>query len=201
MKEIWDKKFSSDEFIYGIEPNEFFKNTIEKYPAGRLISFGEGEGRNVVFAAKLGWEVDAVDFSTSGKKKAEKLAAESQVKINYYLSDVAEFSVKKNYYDFAAIIFLHLPQESRVKLFHNAVECLKPGGKLLIEVFEKDQLKYFSGGPKNIELLYSLEDIVDGFIDLNFLTFSKEIVLLNEGNHHSGEGAVIRFLGEKEIIV
>ena len=197
MKENWDKKFSSDEFVYGITPNEFLKSEIEKLPAGKLISFGEGEGRNAVFAAKLGWEVDAVDFSISGKTKAEQLALQNNVSINYIVDDVLNFQPKKNHYDLAALIFLHVPDESKIKLFENIVGCLKPGGKVILEVFEKSQLKYSSGGPKYLDLLYSLEDIATGFVELSFLSFLKEIIFLNEGAHHSGEASVIRFVGEK----
>lgn len=197
MKEIWDKKFSSDEFIYGKEPNNFFKSEIEKLSPGRLISLGEGEGRNIVYAAKIGWITDAIDFSESAKQKAELLACENNVQINYSVTDFKDFVPKENYYDLVTIIFFHLPNELKQKMFGDTITLLKPGGKVIMEVFEKEQLKYNSGGPKSEELLYSLEEIVEGLIQLEFIKFSKEIIELREGNHHSGNAAVIRFVGEK----
>lgn len=197
MNEMWNKKYSSEEFIYGKEPNVFFKNEIEKLPAGKLFSFGEGEGRNIVYAAKLGWQVDAIDLSDSAKVKAEILAKENNVRINYSIIDFKDFTPKENYYDVVLIIFFHLPNELKQKMFQDTITLLKQGGKVIMEVFEKEQLKYSSGGPKSEELLYSLEDITEGFIHLNFLKFSKEIIQLEEGNHHLGKGVSIRFVGEK----
>ena len=74
---FWDERYSTDEFIYGKEPNEFFRENLLKIRPGKLFLPGEGEGRNAVFAAKNGWTVDATDQSEIGKLKALKLASES----------------------------------------------------------------------------------------------------------------------------
>jgi len=63
MKEFWNERYAKNEFIYGTEPNEFFRKELEILPAGKIILPCDGEGRNAVFAAKLGWKVNAFDFS------------------------------------------------------------------------------------------------------------------------------------------
>ncbi len=197
MKAIWDTRYAGAEFIYGTEPNEFLKYELSKITPGKILFLGEGEGRNAVYAATLGWDVDAVDYSASGKIKAESLAAEKDVKINYFVADLSTYTPEQNYYNAVVLIYLHLEEELRGKVHQNAMASLKSGGKIIFEVFEKEQIKNNSGGPKSIELLYSLHDIVEDFIDLEFEKFSKEKIFLNEGKGHEGEAVVIRFIGVK----
>lgn len=196
-KDHWNNRYSSDEFVYGKKPNKFFEEEINKLKPGKLLMLGEGEGRNAVYAAVQGWDVDAVDQSEAGKAKATQLSSEREVKINYHVDDVYSYTPKQNYYDAAAFIFIHLEEKLRSIVFKKAVNSLKSGGKIILEVFEKDQIKYDSGGPKDEALLYSLEDISGEFIELDFEKFSKEIITLDEGKYHQGKAAVIRFVGEK----
>jgi 2-polyprenyl-3-methyl-5-hydroxy-6-metoxy-1,4-benzoquinol methylase len=198
MKETWNTRYAGTEFIYGTEPNQFLKYELSKISPGKILFLGEGEGRNAVYAATLGWDVDAVDYSASGKVKAELLAAEKDVKINYFVDDLSTYTPKQNYYNAVVLIYLHLEEELREKVHQNAMTFLKPGGKIIFEAFEKEQLKNNSGGPKSIELLYTLQDIVEDFIDLDFEKLSKEKIVLNEGKGHEGEGVVIRFVGNKK---
>lgn len=196
-KDHWNDRYSTSEYIYGKEPNKFFEEEINKLNPGKILFLGEGEGRNAVYAASLGWSVDAVDQSETGKMKALKLSLERKVKINYYVEDLYSYKPKPNCYDAAVFIFLHLEEGLRNLVFKKTIDSLKPGGKIILEVFEKDQIKYDSGGPKDEALLYSLEDISEEFIVLDFEKFSKEIVILDEGKYHQGKAAVIRFVGEK----
>lgn len=196
-KDNWNQRYSKDEFVYGTEPNKFFADQLQKLSHVKLLLLGEGEGRNAVFAAGLGWSVDAVDFSETARDKALKLAEEKSVEINYVLSEITEFT-PKNKYDCIALIYLHLPPEIREQLHDKIQTWLNPNGTIILEAFDKDQLKYNSGGPKNIDLLYSLEDIFTDFQDLSIKTFSKEIITLTEGKHHSGSGVVIRYTGTKD---
>ena len=197
MQEQWNKRYSETNYLYGKEPNLFLKEQIEKLNPGKLLLLGEGDGRNSVFAAKLGWRVDAFDFSQSAKEKALKYAEKENVSINYYVQDLETAELKENNYDAVGIIFLHLPEDLREIVHHKALKSLKPNGVVIIEVFEKEQLKYGSGGPKDIDMLYSLEDIYTDFSELNVQKFTKERIILKEGPLHSGPAAVIRFLAQK----
>lgn len=197
MSEFWNKRYAEDEYAYGKKPNEFLKGELEQLQPGKILFLGEGEGRNSIYAATLGWDVDAVDASSEGKKKADKLAEENHVKINYAVGDLADYLCKQNYYDAVALIFLHLEEPLRNKVYRMATDALKSGGRIILESFDQDQLKFDSGGPREAERLYSLEDIVNDFIDLDFVKMSKEIVELDEGKFHEGKGSVVRFVGIK----
>ena len=80
--ERWNDRYSNEEFAYGENPNNYLKEQLEKLPAGNILFPAEGEGRNAVFAAKLGWAVSAFDISDKGKKKALQLAAKNNVNID-----------------------------------------------------------------------------------------------------------------------
>ena len=62
-KEMWNERYSADEYAYGTSPNEFFRKNIEQLPPGKILLPGDGEGRNAVYAAALGWDVTAFDMS------------------------------------------------------------------------------------------------------------------------------------------
>lgn len=198
MLDKWNERFSEEGYAYGKEPNAFFKEEIDKMKPGRLLLAAEGEGRNAVYAARQGWQVDCYDYSEAGKEKALKLAKENNTSINYTVQDLEDFSPREDYYDAAAIIYMHLPEELRTKVNRKIISSLKTGGRVIIEVFEKEQAEKTSGGPKDPELLYSLEEIVNEFADLDFQQLSKEVIELNEGKYHQGEAVVIRFTGTKE---
>ena len=195
--EFWDERYSSIEFVYGTEPNIFFKDELDKLKSGNILLPGEGEGRNAVYAALNGWTVDALDFSTIAKQKALKLAEENSVSINYEITDLSKFKPKSNYYDAAAIIFLHLNPKIRSDVHSKVVDSLKTGGTLILEVYEKEQLGKDSGGPQNIDMLYSKEELKNDFNNMKIIGLEKKIINLNESEHHKGEAAILRLIAIK----
>jgi SAM-dependent methyltransferase len=197
-KEFWNDRFSTEEYIYGTEPNEFFKEQVSSIKPGKILLPAEGEGRNAVYAASLGWSVDAVDFSEVAKQKALKLAESKSVHINYFISDLSEFYYPLNHYDVIGIFFLHLPSEIRLNVHSKFVTSLKSGGRIILEVFNKNQINNTSGGPKDLDLLYDEQDILDSFQRLDNLLLESLTINLNEGNHHQGKADVIRYVGIKK---
>lgn len=195
---FWDERYSSKEYVYGTEPNQFFKEQIDKFSSpGILLMPGEGEGRNAVYAAKLGWQVDAFDQSINAQKKALKLAKNYEMNISYQVTDLTKFYIEKNKYDAAAIIFVHFNSEQRSVFHQRIMDSLKPGGKIILESFSKNQLGKSSGGPQDLGMLYSFEDIKDDFKEMRTILLEEKNVFIKEGEKHSGEACVIRYVGEK----
>ncbi len=198
MKEFWDERFAGKEFAYGQKPNEYFRQFIDWHEPGKILLPADGEGRNGVYAAKKGWTVDIVDFSVEAKKKAIKLATEQKVNINYSLDNVLNHAYPEEDYDAVAVIFLHLLNIER-KAFHKEVESsLKRGGYLIMEIFSKNQLGRKTGGPQVPELLYSTEQLINDFSNIEIVRCEEQIKNLNEGHYHKGEASVINFLGMKK---
>ncbi|MDB4303160.1 class I SAM-dependent methyltransferase [Desulfosarcina sp.] len=203
MKEFWDSRYSEKEYAYGIEPNEFFKKTLAKLQLkGNILFPAEGEGRNAVFAAKMGLQVNAFDLSEEGKKKANQLAKSNNVKINYSVGELSEQAYEENSFATIVLIFAHFPPPLRLKMHQQLSKLLKPNGIIIIEGFSKNQMKFhetnpLAGGPRNMDMLFSKEEIKNDFPGFEILQLKEEVVELNEGNYHKGKSSVIQFVGRK----
>ena len=196
-KQFWDDRYSSGNYIYGTQPNRFFKEKIDQLEPGRLLLPAEGEGRNAIYAAREGWQVDAFDISEKGRKKALELAKRNHVTINYSISKYDDYEIKKDFYDGIALVYAHLHKSRRRGVHHKLVAGLKPGGHLILEAFSKEQLGNNSGGPQDLEMLYDLDELLGDFEELK-IKHADEIELeLKEGNHHEGTANVIRVFAQK----
>ncbi len=194
---FWDDRFSSTDYVYGTEPNKFFKEQIDKLSPGKILLLGEGEGRNGVYAAKNKWAVFAIDYSNVAKNKAIELAEKNQVKINYHVQSLSTYIPEKNKFNVAALIFLHLNPSDRKNLHRRMISSLLPGGMVILEVFEKEQLGKTSGGPQNYDMLYSLDEVKNDFKTLKTILLKKEIIFLNESDKHKGDASIITYVGKK----
>ncbi|MBK9292126.1 MAG: class I SAM-dependent methyltransferase [Bacteroidetes bacterium] len=198
MKALWDARFAGDEYVYGTAPNRFFAAQIVQTEPGRLLLPGEGEGRNAVFAALKGWQVDAIDFSHEARKKALALAEQSGTKLqNYLVCDLAEATLPENSYDAAAEIFVHLPPELRKQWHRKLSGSIRPGGRLIIEAYHRDQLSYGTGGPQHPDLLYTAHLLASDFPDFEMLMLDETVDTLNEGLLHQGLSALVRLVAVK----
>jgi SAM-dependent methyltransferase len=203
MKEFWNERYDKEDFAYGIEPNNFLKEQLPLLPKGNLLLPAEGEGRNAIFAAKLGWQVFAFDLSFEGKKKADLLAQNNQVIIDYQVGEFEEISFKDKQFDAIALIYAHFSAETKSNYHQKLVQYLNKGGIIIFEAFSKSHLKYNTenpevGGPKDIGMLFSKEEILDDFNGFEVILLEEKEVQLNEGNFHKGTGSVIRFVGKKK---
>lgn len=198
MKSFWDSRYSLPQYAYGIEPNAFLAGQLRKLKPGKLLLPMEGEGRNAVFAAKEGWIVDAFDFSEAAQRKAEKLAAEAGVTINYSISDASRFQAAEGSYDAVAMIFAHLPPEIRNGFHRKLIDALRPGGVFLLEAFTPQQLNYQSGGPRQYEMLYTAQMLQQDFSDLRIEFLEETETTLEEGPFHSGKAAVVQLIAIKK---
>lgn len=195
MKTFWNERYAQKEYVYGRDANEFFKEKLRTLKPGKLLLPCDGEGRNAVFASKLGWQVTAFDASKEAKKKAMKLAEEHQVDINYFIADVNDVELEQKF-DTIALIYAHFPSNLRKKFHNKLIKWLKPDALVIIEAFHKDQLGKASGGPKDIDLLYAKKDLEDDFKDLRIIESNKFSVSLAEGNYHSGLANVVRLVAK-----
>ena len=194
---FWNERYSQSEFVYGEGPNIFFAEELSKLMPGTIILPCDGEGRNAVYAATKGWNVQAFDLSEAGKLKADHLALKYGVEIDFQIMDAEFASFSDESTDVVALIYAHLPPEVRKTLHLNSIKWLKPGGKVILEVFCPDQLNNSSGGPKDLNLLYTKEMLSDDFKDLKIELLEYKKIELNEGKFHKGIAAVIRMIASK----
>jgi rhodanese-related sulfurtransferase len=199
LSEFWDRMYGIEGYLYGREPNVFLKQTLEKLKPGRLLLPAEGEGRNAVYGAAHGWQVDAFDITPVGQKKALRLASELGVKIEYKLADFGSPGLDSEAYDAVALIYTHVPPEVR-RPGHLAIcKSLKKGGIVIVEAFCPAHLELKSGfGPTTADILYTTEMLKQDFSALSIELLEEKKITLNEGRH-LGEGVVVRMLARKPL--
>ena len=203
MKNIWDDKYSVEEYVYGTSPNDYFKYAIGHFlPSGKLFLPGEGEGRNAVYAAQKGLDVVAYDQSTEGKNKAIKLAQTAGVAIDYRVGNLLNLPFEKESFDAAALIFAHFSHDIRSEYHTFIADLVKRGGLIIVEGFSVQHTDYQQknpsiGGPRNVEMLYTIEMMQNDFINFTPIELLETETELSEGIGHNGVGKVVRFIGRK----
>jgi Methyltransferase domain len=202
-KAHWNLRFAEEEYAYGTEPNVFFAECLEKYNlSGDILFPNEGEGRNAVYAARKGLNVSAFDMSEEGKKKALKLARDNDVEVNYVLGEFSECEYEEESFDAIVLVFAHYPSSVRKEYHKKLITYLKKNGLIILVGFSEEHLEYNSinpsaGGPKNIKVLYSLNQVKNDFAELETQELNEDIVVLAEGAYHKGESSVITFVGKR----
>lgn len=96
---MWDNRYSGDAYAYGTEPNNFLASMIDNLPPGNVPCLGEGEGRNAVWLARQGRAVTAVDLSSVGLEKAQRLAGAQGVEITTIHVNLSEFEIGADRWD------------------------------------------------------------------------------------------------------
>jgi cyclopropane fatty-acyl-phospholipid synthase-like methyltransferase len=194
--ERWEGRFGADGYLFGTEPNAFLAAQRERLPKrGRALSVADGEGRNGVWLAEQGLDVTSIDFSPTGQAKARRLAAARGVTITTELVDLATWSWPADTFDVVVAIFAQ--PIAATTLFAGLRRAVKPGGLVLIEGYTPKQLTYKTGGPSDVERLYTramYETAFAGFTESLINEYDAEVY---EGDGHGGMSALIDFIGVK----
>lgn len=197
--ERWQGRFAASDYVFGTQPNAFLKSQAPLLRAGaRALAVADGEGRNGVWLAEQGLVVTAVDFSPNGQAKALKLAAERGVSIETQLSDLADWEWPENTFDVVAAIFIQFcAPPVREKLFAGIRRTLKSAGLLLMQGYRPEQLAYKTGGPSQIENLYTSELLRRYFGDWEIVQLKEHDSAISEGSGHGGMSALIDLVARK----
>ncbi len=197
--ERWNRRFSAEGFVFGTEPNAFLASQRSRLAPGmRALCVADGEGRNSVWLARQGLHVTAFDFSPVGLAKARRLAQQAGVDVDYRLSDVADWDWDAARYDVIAAIFVQFtPPPARSRMFAGMARALKPGGLLLLEGYRPEQLRYGTGGPKQVENLYTEALLRESFASLEIVHLASYDAEVDEGGGHQGMSALIDLVARR----
>ncbi len=201
-KNMWDSRYKNTEYAYGKTPNLFFKEWLGKFEPGAILLPADGEGRNGVFAAQQGWKVTSMDLSAEGRLKALELAKERQVAIDYVVGDLEQLTFPAASFDAMALIYAHFAAGKKSALHRKLNNFLKPGGIVIFEAFSKAHIHLNLadpkvGGPRDLDMLFSQAEIMADFEHYDIILLEEAETPLAEGIHHTGKGAVVRFVGRK----
>lgn len=201
-KEKWNNRYSEANFAYGKSPNLFFQQWLPQFKPARILMPADGEGRNGVYAATLGWQVTSFDLSVAGKTKALHLAQAQNVELEYIVGDFANIDFDKESFDAIGLIYAHFPATHKAAFHQKLHEYLKPGGVVIFEGFSKKHLPFKQanpnvGGPGDMDVAFSIEELKAFFPAYETEVLEETIVDLEEGKYHKGKGSVVRFIGKK----
>ncbi|HIJ80428.1 MAG TPA: class I SAM-dependent methyltransferase [Desulfuromonadales bacterium] len=196
----WDERYNEPGYSYGTDPNDFLVSVAETItPGGRILCLAEGEGRNAVYLASLGYDVIGVDGSEVGLRKAQALAAVRGVTITTIHADLGTFEIGTEQWDGIIACYCHVPLAIRIPLHNSAVRGLKQGGVFMLEAFSKEQLAYNTGGPQSLDMLMSLADVKRELAGLELRHAVKLEREVREGSRHTGLASVIQIVGIKPV--
>jgi len=194
---MWNDRYSTEDYVYGTTPNDFLVSVIDRVPRGRILCLAEGEGRNAVYLAKQGCSVLAVDSSSVGMAKAQKLAAKADVRIETMVADLADLALAPAAWDAVVSIFCHLPSAVRRELHRKVVGGLRRGGVLVLEAYTPAQLKLRTGGPPSKDMMMTLDSLrqeLAGLVFEHAVELERDVI---EGKLHTGRGAVVQLIAVK----
>jgi SAM-dependent methyltransferase len=173
----WEERYATPEYVFGKEPTEFLKENVDllfKTSGGataRALVLAMGEGRNAVFLAQHGFEVEGCDISTHALEKAQRLAEERSVSLKTFQADLENYQLPRETYD-VVVCFYYLQRN----LIPQMKAALRPGGMIIMETYTRDNLKYGLSGPKNPDYLLDSNELLRLFSDLKVILYREMVV-------------------------
>ncbi|MGZ5882081.1 MAG: class I SAM-dependent methyltransferase [Xanthobacteraceae bacterium] len=197
--ERWEGRYRVPDYVFGKEPNYFLVSCKALLPrSGKVLAVADGEGRNGIWLAEQGLEVLSLDFSPSAQQKARALAKQRGVTLTVAQADVHTWAYPEAAFDVVVEIFTQFstPAE-RAKKWAGMRKALKRGGLLIIQGYTPKQLQYGTGGPKQVENLYTRAMLEEAFRDFRDMKIVEEEIEIYEGTSHGGMSAVINLTARK----
>ncbi len=173
----WNKRYSAREYIYGKRPLKFLEEKLGLLVKGKALVLAMGEGRNAVFLAENGFDVDGCDVSDKAIEKSKLFARERGVTLNAFVADLEEYKIPANTYDLITCFYY-----TQIDLIPQIKEALKKGGMVIFETYSIDQLKYGKDapGPKNPAYLLKHNELLDLFRDFHIIFYREGEIAENK---------------------
>ena len=198
-REVWDARYGGSEYVFGTRPNLFLASQDHYLaPGTRVLAVADGEGRNGVWLAERGCKVRSIDISPVAIEKAQKLALERNVHIDFEIADVMQWEWPGQAFDVVACIFIQFASpRMRSQLFSGFWHALVPGGVVILQGYGVKQMQYTSGGPRQIDNLYTPQMLREAFAEWEILLLRDYEALLDEGPRHRGMAALVDLVARK----
>lgn len=149
-------------------PSPFLASVIDEIPRGCALDVAAGHGREAVFLALHGFDVEAWDHAPEALAKAETLAARNGVTITTREKNLEARSIEVPEGAFALVTcfrFLHRP------LLPKLERAVAPGGHLVYETFRIGQAKF--GRPKSPKYLFQDGELARTFPSLEVVRYEE----------------------------
>lgn len=159
----WIKKYETERYVYTKDVNQFVVELTEGLTPGTAIDLAGGEGRNAVWLAEKGWQVENIDFAQNALDKCALLAKERGVdaKVLTTCASALDFTSQLAPVDLVVVAYLHIYSHQFAVAMQNAVAALKPGGTLMGVWHALENIQHNSHGPQNPDTLPSVESLTE----------------------------------------
>jgi 2-polyprenyl-3-methyl-5-hydroxy-6-metoxy-1,4-benzoquinol methylase len=196
---MWNERYATDDYLFGREPNDYLRSHAGLIrPGGCVLCVADGEGRNSVWLAQQGLQVEAFDIAENGVAKARKLAAKAGVVVDFHVADCDQWAWGDASHDAVVAVFVQFADPPmRARLFAHMARALKPGGLLILQGYTPRQLDFKTGGPGVLSHLYMAEMLRESFAALQIIELRDYEAELTEGARHTGRSALVGLVARK----
>lgn len=196
---FWDARYDRPDYLFGEGPNAFLAAQAGRLKPGMAaLAIADGEGRNGVWLAQRGLTVTTTDISPMAVEKARRLAAARGVALDAQVADLDDWAWPTQAFDAVVAIFIQFaPPETRARLFQRVKAAVRPGGLVLMQGYRPEQLAHGTGGPSQVENLYTEALLRDAFADFDILDLRVHDSRISEGEGHDGLSALIDLVARR----
>lgn len=172
-KEKWDAKYIKKPIL--LKPrdsSENLKNFITTCNGKKALDLACGAGKNTIFLAKNGFEVDAVDIAKIALDTLDNYATEIglSTSINTLLVDLDDFTPKADTYDLV-LMANYLDRD----VINRAKTALHVGGIFIVETYMQDEEnEKTKSNPINLLAPNELKEIFSSFEIIHYDEFKNE---------------------------
>jgi len=148
-------------------PSPLLKESLPFLPKGKVLDIAMGEGRNSLFLASKGFEVDGFEKDPRAIDACQHLALKKNLRVKTQQVDLETATLPSNRYE-VVICFFYLQRS----LFPQMKSALKKGGVVVYETFLIDQ-HIRHGTPKHKEYCFEPNELLDLFEDFRILFYRE----------------------------
>jgi SAM-dependent methyltransferase len=152
--DAWDDRYREQPLVWSAGPNLFVERAFADATPGRALDLAAGEGRNALWLAAKGWDVEAVEFSAVAIEKGRQLAASTDVEVTWTLADVLDEPTFAPA-DLVLVAYLQLAAPQLQTALRHAATAVAPGGELFLIGHALRNLDDGTGGPSDPAVLWT----------------------------------------------
>lgn len=195
----WNQRYAGEGYLFGHAPNAYLRAQLPLLPPGaRVLCVADGEGRNSVFLAQQGFEVQAFDVADVAVAKARRLAAQAGVVVGHHVAGFDDWDWQPAAFDAVVAIFIQFADPAmRARQFAQMQAALAPGGLLVLQGYTPRQLALKTGGPGVLSHLYTAALLREAFAAMEIVELVEYEAVLEEGAGHRGMSALAGLVARK----
>ena len=173
----WDERHREGDFE-GEGPNPTLVLGVAGLLPGTALELAAGSGTNAVWLAGQGWRTTAVDWSPVGLANGQAKAEAAGVEVEWLERDLFAWSPPVRSFDLVVIVYLHVPQDERAKIYPRAAAAVAPRGRLLVVGHDRLNATEGEGGPPDTVRLFTADEIAQELlaVDPTLVVERSEVV-------------------------